>query len=107
VINKSDILKANLLIVDDQAANVLLLERILRSAGYTSIASTQIPQEVYQLHKNNNYDLILLDLHMPVMDGFKASKEIRRYLTEVCGNVRQPLIAALTAYTTENFEELS
>jgi CheY-like chemotaxis protein len=48
-----------------------------------------------------------MDCNMPVMDGFKASKEIRRYLSEVGGNVRQPLIAALTAYTTENFEELS
>lgn len=77
MINKSDILKANLLIVDDQAANVLLLERILRSAGYASIASTQIPQEVYQLHKNNNYDLILLDLHMPGMDGFQVMESLR------------------------------
>ncbi len=77
----SDILKANLLIVDDQSANVLLLEKILRGAGYTSIASTQNPHEVYQLHKENNYDLILLDLHMPIMDGFQVMASLREIET--------------------------
>jgi len=81
VIKDSDILKANLLIVDDQSANVLLLEKILRGAGYTSIASTQNPHEVYQLHKENNYDLILLDLHMPIMDGFQVMASLREIET--------------------------
>jgi len=40
------ILKAKLLIVDDQIANVLLLERLLHSAGYTAVSSTQDPSEV-------------------------------------------------------------
>jgi adenylate cyclase len=77
VIKNSDILKANLLIVDDQAANVLLLQKILRSEGYTSITSTQNPHEVYQLHKENNYDLILLDLQMPSMDGFQVMEKLK------------------------------
>ena len=81
MIKDSDILKANLLIVDDQSANVLLLEKILRGAGYTSIASTQNPHEVYQLHKENNYDLILLDLHMPIMDGFQVMASLREIET--------------------------
>ena len=77
MIKNSDILKANLLIVDDQAANVLLLQKILRSEGYTSITSTQNPHEVYQLHKENNYDLILLDLQMPSMDGFQVMENLK------------------------------
>jgi len=77
VIENSDILKASLLIVDDQAPNVLLLEKILRAAGYTSITSTQNPCEVFELHKENNYDLILLDLHMPIMDGFQVMGSLR------------------------------
>jgi len=77
VINDLDILKAKLLIVDDQAANVLLLNKILRSEGYTFIHSTQNPHEVYQLHKENNYDLILLDLQMPSMDGFQVMEKLR------------------------------
>ena len=77
MIKNSDILKANLLIVDDQAANVLLLQKILRSEGYTSITATQNPHEVYQLHKENNYDLILLDLQMPSMDGFQVMEKLK------------------------------
>ena len=81
MIKGSDILKANLLIVDDQSANVLLLERILHGAGYTSITSTQNPHQVYQLHKENNYDLILLDLQMPIMDGFQVMESLREIET--------------------------
>jgi CheY-like chemotaxis protein len=46
-----------------------------------------------------------MDCNMPVMDGFKATQAIRNYLSS--SNTRQPLIAALTAYTTESFEEMS
>jgi len=85
VIEKSAILKANLLIVDDKQANVKLLEMILRSAGYTSISSTMNPLEVCQLHLENHYDLILLDLQMPLMNGFAVMEglkeiEIESYL---------------------------
>ena len=62
MIHTTAILKAKLLIVDDQAANVLLLERLLLSAGYSDISSTQNPTEVMDLHRQNRYDLILLDL---------------------------------------------
>jgi adenylate cyclase len=71
------ILKAKLLIVDDQAANVLLLERLLRSAGYCDITSTQNPTEVMDLHQQNKYDLILLDLNMPEMDGFQVMQGLK------------------------------
>jgi adenylate cyclase len=77
VIKDSDIFKAKLLIVDDQSANVLLLGKILRGAGYTTITSTKNPHEVYQLHKENNYDLILLDLQMPSMNGFEVMEKLR------------------------------
>ncbi len=68
----SDILGAHILIVDDQEANVLLLERMLQSAGYTSVTSTRDPFEVCELHRTHRYDLILLDLQMPGMDGFQV-----------------------------------
>jgi adenylate cyclase len=82
VINPSDILEAKLLIVDDQAANVLLLERLLRGAGYTDITSTQNPREVCELHRKNNYDLILLDLRMPELDGFQVMAGLKEIETE-------------------------
>ncbi len=77
MIHTSDILRAKLLIVDDQAANVLLLERLLRSAGYSAISTTQNPQEVVDLHRQNRYDLILLDLNMPEMDGFQVMEALK------------------------------
>ena len=82
MINASDILKAKLLIVDDQAANVLLLERLLRGAGYLSITSTQNPHEVCELHRKNHYDLILLDLQMPDLNGFQVMEGLKEIETE-------------------------
>ena len=67
-----EILNASILIVDDQMANVDLLALLLQEAGYTNVTSTLNPQEVCALHRKNRYDLILLDLQMPVMDGFKV-----------------------------------
>ncbi len=72
-----DILAANILIVDDAAANVQLLDRMLREAGYTHVASTTRPQEVGALHREHPFDLILLDLMMPGMDGFAVMDELK------------------------------
>jgi hypothetical protein len=72
MISSSDILHGRVLIVDNQEANVLLLERLLRGAGYVSITSTSDPGEVCALHRKNGDDLILLDLEMPGMDGFQV-----------------------------------
>jgi putative two-component system response regulator len=66
-----------LLIVDDLEANVVLLERMLRSAGYTSVTSTTVPTEVSELHRKTHYDLILLDLQMPGMDGFQVMEKLK------------------------------
>ena len=71
-VTESDILNASILIVDDQASNVQLLEQLLSEAGYVHVASTMNPHEVCALHRQNHYDLILLDLQMPDMDGFQV-----------------------------------
>lgn len=72
MVNADDILNASILIVDDQASNVRLLEQMLRDVGYRCITSTMDPHEVCALHRDNHYDLILLDLLMPTMDGFQV-----------------------------------
>ena len=81
MISSSDILNASILIVDDQEANVSLLEQILGGAGYVSIASTMNPCEVFELHRKNRYDLILLDLQMPGMDGFQVMERLKEIET--------------------------
>src|SRR6185503_4417665 len=77
MVSSSDILNAGILVVDDQDANVLLLERMLRGAGYTSMASTMNPREVCELHRKNHYSLILLDLQLPGMDGFQVMEGLK------------------------------
>jgi PAS domain S-box-containing protein len=72
-----DLLHANILIVDDQASNVQLLEQLLQAEGYTGVTSTMNPQEVCALHQKNHYDLILLDLQMPVLDGFQVMEGLK------------------------------
>jgi CheY-like chemotaxis protein len=81
MISSSDILKASILIVDDQEASVSLLEQMLRGAGYVSIASTRDPHEVCELHRKNRYDLILLDLQMPGLDGFQVMEGMKEIET--------------------------
>jgi len=77
MIDLSEMYSAKILIVDDQEANVNLLERTLRNAGYLAISSTRNPREVCELHLKNRYDLILLDLIMPGMDGFQVMEALK------------------------------
>lgn len=77
IIIEAEILDANILIVDDQEANISLLEQLLSDTGYTSVSSTMNPEQVCELHRINRYDLILLDLQMPVMDGFQVMKALK------------------------------
>src|ERR1017187_4094882 len=77
MVSPADILNARILVVDDQKSNVLLLEGMLRNAGYTSVESTTDPKEVCELHRKNRYALILLDLQMPGMDGFQVMEGLK------------------------------
>lgn len=77
-----DILNAQVLVVDDQEAHVLLLERMLRGDGYTRIQSTTNPREVCDLHRKNDYAAILLDLKMPGMDGFEVMENLKEIETD-------------------------
>jgi adenylate cyclase len=82
VISRSEILNAKVLVVDDQDANVLLLERVLRGAGYNFVTSTTNPSDVCELHRVNRYSLILLDLQMPGVDGFQVMDGLKQIETD-------------------------
>lgn len=77
MISDKQILNARILIVDDQETNIILLEQLLREIGYQHITSTMDPTGVSALHSANHYDLILLDLLMPDMDGFQVMAELK------------------------------
>ncbi|MHB1330969.1 MAG: response regulator [Sulfuriferula sp.] len=77
MVNTADILNASILIVDDQAVNVMLLEQMLQEAGYCNVSSTMDPCTVCALHRDSPYDLILLDLQMPGMDGFQVMEDLK------------------------------
>ena len=81
-LSAADILNARILIVDDQEANVQLIGQLLGEAGYTRVTSTMISQDVCALHRKNHYDLILLDLQMPGMDGFQVMAGLKTDATD-------------------------
>jgi diguanylate cyclase (GGDEF)-like protein len=89
--DKTDVLDARILIVDDRRPNVLLLEQLLYSVGYRQVTSTQDPFAVCELHRSHHYDLILLDLQMPGMDGFAVLEGLSQIEAEADGYV--PVLA--------------
>jgi CheY-like chemotaxis protein len=73
----TDVFSARILIVDDQDSCVRLLEHTLRRGGYTAVSSTPNPLEVCARHREHRYDLILLDIQMPRMNGFEVLAGLR------------------------------
>ncbi|MEO7251298.1 MAG: response regulator [Arenimonas sp.] len=95
-LNDSDILAASILIVDDQQDNVWTLEQMLAAAGYPRVASTTNPRQVCALHRQHQYDLILLDLQMPGMDGFEVMEQLK--LMEPSGYLPVLVLTGQTAH---------
>ena len=77
MVDPSTVLTGKVLIVDDETASTSLLERMLRGAGYSSVTATTDAEGVPELHRRNHYDLILLDLQMPGMDGFRVLEKLK------------------------------
>ncbi len=77
MLEEKTIKEAKILIVDDQPANVTLIEKMLDIDGYINVISTTDPTQVESLYMEQNSDLILLDLNMPVMDGYQVLAKIR------------------------------
>jgi diguanylate cyclase (GGDEF)-like protein len=75
--SRDEILNAKILVVDDCADNIDLMQEILRDAGYTDVTSTMLPEQVCPLHRQQCYDLILLDLQMPGLNGFQVMKGLK------------------------------
>ena len=91
MLEEKTIKEAKILIVDDQPANVTLIEKMLDIDGYINVIATTDPTQVESIYLEQNSDLILLDLNMPEMDGYQVLAKIR----EVDPNY--PPIIVLTA----------
>ena len=72
-----DAYSLSILVVDDNAQNVNLLERILRRAGYHNVRSTTSAREAVALGLSDPPDILLLDLHMPELSGLDILHELR------------------------------
>ncbi|MEP6668437.1 MAG: adenylate/guanylate cyclase domain-containing protein [Chthoniobacter sp.] len=72
-----ELISARILLVDDQQPNLDLLEVFLGDAGYTDLHSTRDPRRVCELLDTLQPDLVVLDLHMPQMDGFEVMAALR------------------------------
>lgn len=81
-LTEKDILNARILVVDDQQANVSLLTEMLASAGYTQVFSTLDSTVVCRMHRETPFDLILLDLQLPGMDGFQVMEGLKANSTD-------------------------
>jgi signal transduction histidine kinase len=75
--NKQSLASSKVLIVDDEAANSLMLERLLEMSGFTDFRSTNDSEQAVQLFLEYQPDLVLLDLSMPKVDGFTVLKHMR------------------------------
>lgn len=79
MISAADILSARILIVDDDADAVRTLEQALTGAGYSAVTTTTDPRAARELHQQNDYDLILLDVLMPGMNGFQVMESLKEF----------------------------
>jgi len=76
MISGADLTQSKILIVDDEGANVELLDQMLEEEGYPNVKSLQDPRLVLEVYKAFQPDLVLLDLRMPHLDGFQVMKQL-------------------------------
>lgn len=72
---------ASILVVDDLEEQTRVIAAMLEAAGYTAVETTSDPREVAELHRRNRYDLIVLDLMMPGIDGFQVMEALKEVET--------------------------
>ena len=77
MLSNEEITKGRILIVDDAESHILLLRKILKIAGYTSVATTTNSAEVVDLYREFRPDLVVLDLHMRPFDGFQVIDQLK------------------------------
>ncbi|MCX6277290.1 MAG: response regulator [Bacteroidetes bacterium] len=95
---KSDQRPLKILITEDDQVNYYFLRVILTKAGHTLIHTVTGGEAVEICRKNSDIDLVIMDIRLPDMDGYEATREIRKFNSDI------PIIA-LTAYAIEGDRE--
>ncbi|MDH5654746.1 MAG: response regulator [Spirochaetia bacterium] len=98
--NNLDTKSSKILVVDDEATNVRLLEKMLAAVGYEHVLSTQDPREVENMLRKDNSDLILLDINMPYMDGYQVMDHLN-----TLEDLDIPPILVLTAQGSKEYRQ--
>ena len=96
LVEPDEILARRILVIDDEEANVLLLRSLLEREGYRDVHAITDPAVALQSYVELEPDLVLLDLMMPVVDGFQLLEAFGRH--DRAGEFRPVLV--LTADTT-------
>ena len=78
-----DYLRSKILIVDDELANIMLLEKLLKKEGYFLIQAVDHSPDFLKVFKKFDPDLILLDLYMPKMSGFEILSRLKEMERDV------------------------
>jgi len=110
---ETNFLKSKILIVDDEQANISLLEDVLENEGYTHFRSTQDSRKALEMYKEIRPDLVLLDLNMPYLDGFQVIEQLKEFeknsyapvLVLTAQSDRQTRLRALSAGARDYIEK--
>ena len=75
---KSDFTESRILLCDDSVSNLLLVSKLLESEHYNNITAVSSPQIVLEKMATEQYDLLLLDIEMPKMDGLEVMQQLHQ-----------------------------
>jgi CheY-like chemotaxis protein len=98
VLEKKDVIK--ILLAEDYKHSQIIVTRLLKKNSFENIVVVENGEEAYEMAKKDNFDLILMDMQMPVMNGFEATEKIRQL-----GNYNNIPIIALTAFAMKGDRE--
>ena len=98
VIQKKDVIK--ILLAEDYKHSQIIVTRLLKKNSFENVAVVENGEEAYKLAQNEEFDLILMDMQMPVMNGFEATEKIRQI-----DKYKDIPIIALTAFAMKGDRE--
>lgn len=96
--NEAELLDSRILIVDDQPANLRLLEDLLAREGFTNVVGATEPDQALDLYVAFDPDLVLLDLMMPGLSGYAVLERLAR---QTAPDDFRPVLVITADATTE------